>query len=107
MGCGMTRAFGSMTHLELAQSFRYHPLAFALLLYFIVAWIRYLFRVSSKGGWWHYFGKYMFIAFLVLYSGRMVSFFSSPEGLASPLTKNIFARVITGDFYDPPEPWNR
>ena len=78
-----------------------------LLLYLAAAWVRALFRIPSKGTWWNRLGKWMIFAFMIFYCGRMVTFFSTPEGLVSPLKKNIFARVIRGDFTDTPEPWEK
>ena len=105
MGCGLTRAFCSMVHLQFNKAIDFHLLAPVLLLYLTVAWVRALFHIRPKGKWWNRLGKWMIFAFMIFYCGRMVMFFSTPEGLASPLKKNIFSRMIRGDFTNTPEPW--
>lgn len=47
-GCGLTRAFGCMTHGQFARAFEYHPLWPLILGYFIFLWI-YQILDSVKG----------------------------------------------------------
>ncbi len=108
MGCGLTRAFGSLTHLDFAEAMRFHFLAPVVFLYLVVwyvfASIR-LFRSLESPRWWRAAGNALVVALVVLYSGRMVAFFSCSEGLLSPVKQNMTARLIRWDWSNTYEPW--
>ena len=108
MGCGLTRAFCSMGDFDFASAINHHFLAPSLLLYFF-AWygveVLELFRTWTPPKWWRPLGNLMIIALFVLWSGRMVIFFSSDEGYLSLLHKNLPMRIVHGDWSNTWEPW--
>lgn len=110
LGCGLTRAFACLIHFDLSGAMRFHFLAPVVLLYLVVwyvlATIR-LFRPFEGPGWWRRAGNGLIVALVILYCGRMVAFFSSPEGLLSPVKQNMTARLIRWDWSNTYEPWAR
>jgi hypothetical protein len=108
MGCGLTRAFCHLAHLDLGQAIRYNIVAPLLMLYFAV-WYAFAmvrqFREWQPPRWWSHCGKAVLLLFAIFYCGRMVEFFSSPEGLLSPLKHNVSVRLIRWDWGNTYESW--
>lgn len=108
MGCGLTRAFSAMAHGELATALTYNFMAPALLAYFAVWWILAvgrLLRPVADPKWLGAAGRWIVIAFLVMYTGRMVVFFSHPAGAKSMLTQNMLMRIVTWNWDNTYEPY--
>ena len=108
MGCGMTRSFCSLAHLEFAQALHYHLLGPPLFFYLAGMWgfaVARMIRPVEPPAWWHAAGRGILLLMMILYCGRMVPFFSTPEGWASPVTKNMIVRIVRWDWsntYEPP-----
>lgn len=108
LGCGLTRAFCSMAHLELPKALHFHllaPAVFLFLLFWYAFRIRDLLRPFWRPRWWRPAVHLLILAMFVYYSGRMVEFFSHPEGLLSPLKYNMTARLLRWDWSNTYEPW--
>ncbi|GEM_PF-1396951 len=107
-GCGLTRAFCHMTHLDFSGAMRHHLIGPPLLLY-LALWygleVRRLSRPSPMPVWWGGAGRAILLACFLLYCGRMVTFFSHPQGFLSPLKYNMIARIVRLDFSNTYEPW--
>jgi len=108
MGCGLTRAFCSMAHFDFSTALHFHLLAPAVFL-FLLLWyffrVRDLFRPVSRPRWWRPAVNLLILALFAYYSGRMVPFFATPEGLLSPVKQNMTARLLRWDWSNTYEPW--
>lgn len=105
MGCGLTRAIGSLTRLEVGEAVRFHLLSPVILPTLGLWWafaIRRAFRGASDPRWWSPVVKVVLYAMFLLWAGRMVMFLSHPKGWLSLLTKNFVVRIVR---LDPSNTW--
>jgi hypothetical protein len=108
LGCGLTRAFSSMADLHFSAAIQHHFLSPVILLFFFLwygASLYRLFREWASPPWWRTAVTTLVVSMLVLWSGRMVMFFSSEHGYNSLLKQNLIMRIVRMDWSNTWEPW--
>jgi len=109
-GCGLTRAFCCLAHLEIWRAMQFNFLA-PMLLAWLTAWwalsVARLRRPVEDPRWFRGFGRWVMVSFLVFYAGRMVVYFSAPEGYTSFATQNALGRIVRLDLSNTYEPGAR
>jgi hypothetical protein len=61
-------------------------------------------RPVEDPGWFRAFGRWVMLSFMVFYAGRMVVYFSAPEGYRSFATQNALGRIVRLDLSNTYEP---
>ncbi|MBI4566147.1 MAG: DUF2752 domain-containing protein [Planctomycetes bacterium] len=97
-GCGITRALCHLSHGEVEESLRFHPLAPLVVGYLVALWIYYL-RFARRGtppAWnTHRIAGAALFLMAAFYGGRLTMFFSSPRGWAALWNENVVARFFS------------